>query len=99
MTQRDTLLTIAATLPPALQEVLSQQPPNIDRRKAAELITRHLFPISHRSLEAWSLPTRHVNGKAVIPTALLFEIAYAKLVAAPVVMGGRKAMTDRTSVR
>jgi hypothetical protein len=74
-----------AVLPPALQDVLATAPTNVDRRTGAELVTRHLFPVSYRSLEAWPLPTRRVNGKAVIPTAALFELAYAKLSAAPMI--------------
>lgn len=95
MTNCDSLLTCAIVLPPNLQELLAQQPPNIDRRKGADLITKHLFPVSHRSLEAWPLPTRHVNGRAVIPTAALLEVAYAKLAAAPVIMGGKRAPADQ----
>jgi hypothetical protein len=81
-------------LPPHLQDVLATAPANVDRRTGAELVTRHMFPVSHRSLEAWPLPTRHVNGKAVIPTAALFELAYAKLSAAPIVMGSRRPATE-----
>jgi hypothetical protein len=83
-------LTSAANLPDDLQAVLANQPPNVDRRKGADLITKHLFPVSHRSLEAWPLPTRQVNGRAIISTATLFEVAYAKLAAAPVIMTGKR---------
>jgi hypothetical protein len=86
-----TLMSAAAILPPNLQEVLATAPANVDRRAGAALVTRHLFPVSHRSLEAWPLPTQHVNGKAIVSTAMLFEVAYAKLAGAPVVMGGKKA--------
>jgi hypothetical protein len=81
----------ASALPPDLQEIVAELPPNVDRRTGAALITQHMFPVSHRSLEAWPLPTRHVNGRAVIPTDVLFEVAYARFAAAPVVMGGRRA--------
>jgi hypothetical protein len=81
----------AFSLPLDLQEIVAELPPNVDRRTGAALITRHMFPVSHRSLEAWPLPTRHVNGRAVIPTDVLFEVAYARFAAAPVVMGGRRA--------
>ncbi|HEY1410720.1 MAG TPA: hypothetical protein VGF36_01200 [Rhodopila sp.] len=77
-------------MPPELLEVLTNQPPNVDRKTGAALLTRHMYPVSHRSLEAWKLPTRRVNGRALIPTATLFEVAYAKFAAAPVVMGGRR---------
>jgi hypothetical protein len=78
-------------LPADLHEVLARQPPNVDRRTGAALVTNHFFPVSHRSLEAWGLPTRHVNGKAIVPTAALFAKAYAKLHAAPIVEGTRRA--------
>jgi hypothetical protein len=77
-------------LPLNLTELLADLPANVDRRRGAELLTKHLFPVSHRSLEAWELPTRHVNGRAVVSTAKLFEMAFDKLNAAPVVMGGRR---------
>lgn len=93
MPLRETL-NEAANLPPHLQEVLATAPANVDRRTGAELVTRFLFPVSHRSLEAWRLPTRHVNGKAIIPTAKLFELAYAKLAAAPVIMSGRRGADE-----
>jgi hypothetical protein len=90
MSLRETLATDATSLPQHLLEVLGDLPANIDRRTGAGLVTRYLFPVSHRSLEAWPLPTRRVNGKAVVATVVLFEIAFAKLSAAPVVMGGRR---------
>jgi hypothetical protein len=91
MSFSDTSNTKRASLPPNIVAVLKQQPENVDRRTGAELVTRHFFPVSYRTIEAWPLPTRRVNGKAIVPTVRLFELAYAKLAAAPVVMGGRKA--------
>ena len=87
----------AAKMPPELQELLARLPVNVDRRTGAELIAQHLFPVSYRSLEAWPLPTRRVNGRAVVPTAKLFEIAFAKLNAAPVVMGGKSTTQHQTT--
>ena len=80
----------APKLPLDLQAVVESQPARIDRRTAADLITRHFFPVSHRSLEAWPLLTQRVNGKAIISTAQVFETAFARLSAAPIVMGGRR---------
>jgi hypothetical protein len=65
-------------------------PVRVDRRAGAEILTRYLFPVSHRSLEAWPLTWRHVNGKAVVETAELFAVAQAKLDAAPPIRGGRR---------
>lgn len=91
-TFRETLtLGAAAILPPDLQEVVAAQPARIDRRTAADLITKHLFPVSHRSLEAWPLLTQRVNGKAIVSTAQVFETAFARLSAAPIILGGRSA--------
>jgi hypothetical protein len=86
--------TISTTtvLPPSLVELLADLPSNVNRRTGAELVTKHLFPVSHRSLEAWPLPTRHVNGKAILATVTLFEHAYAKLQSAPVIFGGRRSV-------
>lgn len=78
------------SLPPYLVEVLASQPANVDRRSGARLISQHFFPVSHRTLEAWPLPTRRVNGKAITPTVRLFEHAFAVLSAAPIVMAGRR---------
>jgi hypothetical protein len=36
------------------------------------------------------VPTRRVNGRALIPTATLFEVAYTEFADAPIVMGGRR---------
>ena len=81
-------------LPDFLVEILSTQPQNVDRRAGAELISSNLFPVSPRTLEAWPLPTRHVNGKAIIQTRKLFEVAYAKFMAAPLVMSGRRQQRE-----
>jgi hypothetical protein len=97
-TTRAILLSTAVSLPPHLQAVLETAPANVDRRAGAELVTRHLFPISHRSLEAWSLPMQHVNGKAIVSTRTLLEAAYAKLSAAPVIMAGRRATRDTDQI-
>jgi hypothetical protein len=91
MSLREPLKAEKGDLPQYLLEVLKNLPVNIDRKTGAPVITKHFFPVSHRTLEAWPLPTKYVNGKAIVPTVALFEIAYAKLMAAPVVMSGRKA--------
>lgn len=79
----------AVPLPHWLEEVLSVLPTNVNRRRGAEEISHHLFPVSYRSLEAWQLPTRRVNGHAIVSTRALFVLAFQKYSAAPVVMGGR----------
>ena len=62
----------------------------VDRRTAADLVTRLDFPVSPRTVEAWPLTIRCVNGKATIETAELFAFAQAKLDAAPAIKGGRR---------
>jgi hypothetical protein len=61
-----------------------------DRPAGAASVSHHIMPVSHRSLESWPLPWQHVHGKAITPTIALFALAYSKLKAAPVVMGGRR---------
>lgn len=69
---------LASTTHPELPSL----PPRVDRKAGADLVTRHFFPISPRTLERWPLTWRVVNGKAVCETAELFGLAQAKLDAA-----------------
>ena len=84
-----------AKIPDYLEEILCGLPTNIDRRRGAEVITQHLFEVSPRTLEAWPLPTRHVNGRALVSTRVLLEAAYERFACAPVLMGGRKTPSFR----
>ncbi len=70
---------------------LTTLPARVDRRAGAALVGRFYFPVSHRTLEAWPLSWRRVNGKAVCETAELFAAARVKLDAAPTIRGGRRA--------
>jgi hypothetical protein len=74
----------------ASQPVPTPLPIRVDRRTAAELVTRLYFPVSPRTVEAWPLTIRCVNGKATVETAELFAFAQAKLDAAPPIKGGRR---------
>ena len=80
----------AETAPGAAVPDLSALPRRVTRRMGAELVSRHFFPVSHRSLEVWPLTWRHVNGYSVCETAELFAVARAKLEAAPPTRSGRR---------
>lgn len=69
---------------------LTKYPARVDRRRGAEIITAEFFPISPRTLERWALPTRRVNGKALMETRDLLAMAAAQLEAAPVLATGRQ---------
>jgi len=69
-------------------------PVRVDRRMAAALVTLHFFPVSPRTVEAWPLTIRRVNGKATIETAELFQFAQTRLDAAPPIKGGRRRATS-----
>ncbi|MBP0463083.1 hypothetical protein J5Y09_04100 [Roseomonas sp. PWR1] len=70
---------------------ISASPPKlVDRKRAAALVNERYFPISPRTLEAWPLTLRRVNGKALIDTAELFKLAEERIAAAPVTRGGRR---------
>lgn len=84
---REALLNTAA---PAATPDRSALPVRVDRGKGAELVTLHLFPVSPRTLEAWPLDWRLVNGKATCETAQLFAVAQAKLDAAPLIRSSRR---------
>lgn len=67
------------------------RPSRVDRKRGAQMITELYFPISPRTLEAWPIIWRYVNGRATCDTEELLALAEAKLNAAPPLMGGRKA--------
>ncbi len=68
---------------------LSAQSRLVDRKTGAELVTRHAFPVSPRTLEVWPLDWRIVNGRALCETAQLFAVAQAKLDSAPLIRSTR----------
>ena len=70
-------------------------PVRVNRNAGADLVTRFFFPVSPRTLEAWPLTWRRVNGYAVCETAELFAVAQAKLDAAPPIRGGKRTAEIR----
>jgi hypothetical protein len=82
-------------LPPRLIKVAAEAPAYVDRRAGAALLTQHVTRVSHRTLEAWRLPWWHVDHKAVTLLIVLFAVAYSKLAAAPMVMGGRRSAVEQ----
>jgi hypothetical protein len=77
--------------------VPSDAPRRVNRRAAAALVTHHLFPVSHRTLESWPLTWRRVNGKALVETAELLAFAQSKLDAAAPIRSGRR-VSDKGGV-
>ncbi len=67
----------------AAQPDLSTLPVRVDRRTAAELLTRYYFPTTPRAVESWAMDWLLVCGRATCLTADLFTVAQAKLDAAP----------------
>jgi hypothetical protein len=77
-----------------LRAELKSLPRFADRRALAPIISRLLFPVSHRTLEVWPLKWRLVNGRAVADVAEALALAYRKFAAAPVVLGGPRPIDD-----
>jgi integrase len=86
-------------LPEPLQLVCLTLPAFVSRRAGAAAVSRHLYHVSHRSLERWPLPTRRANGRAVVQTAELFCIAYERLNGAPATRSGRHQPAAETTGR
>jgi hypothetical protein len=76
---------------PELAAALATAPRYVDRKRAAEMITRLYFPINHRTLERWPIAGRHVGGYFVMPTADVLAEARRRFDAAPVIRGGKGA--------
>jgi hypothetical protein len=64
-------------------------PRRLDRRLAAQVVSKHFFPVSPRTLERWPLTWRRINGRALADTAELLAEAQRRVDAAPAVRGGR----------
>lgn len=68
-----------STIEAAEKLTVSDLPARLDRRMAAKIITRHFFPVSHRTLETWPIHWRLVNGKALAETEEILAFAAQKL--------------------
>jgi hypothetical protein len=79
----------APELPEFIVNELPNLPRHADRKTLADIITRLLFPVSHRSLEIWPLRWRFVNGHALAETYEALAHAWRKFNAAPAMMNGR----------
>ena len=86
-------------LPERLRAELPSLPRVADRRALAPIITRLLFPVSHRTLETWPLRWRLVNGHAVADVAEALALAYRRFAAAPVLIGGPRPVDGGGAVR
>jgi hypothetical protein len=69
---------------------LASVPPRLGRRAAAAFLSLHFFPVSPRTIEAWPIPSRRVNGKALYETIDLITYANQKIDEAAVSRGGRQ---------
>jgi len=92
----ETLIRAAGKAAVAAAPDLCTLPRRVDRRTGAKLVARYFFPVSHRTLEAWSLTWRHVNGYAVCETAELLAEAQRRFDAAPPIRGGKTRAATRT---
>ena len=72
-----------------IKDILSESPARIDRRVGADLITRHFFPISPRTLERWPVTWRRINGRALCETSELLAEAQRRVDTAPAILGGQ----------
>ncbi len=86
------MMTLISDTPtaPATQPDLSTLPVRVDRKTAADLVSRFFFSCTPRAVEIWAVEWRLVNGKAHCTTAELFKMAQAKLNAAPLTRTARR---------
>lgn len=90
----------ASELPDFILDELRKLPRYADRMALASAISRLIFPVSRRTLEAWPLRWRRVNGHAVAETYEAFAYAWRKFDSAPVATGRqRSASRPRTRLR
>ncbi len=70
-------------------------PRNGDRALLARIHQQYYGPLSPRSLEAWPLEWRRVNGRAVAEVRAFLAEAQRRFDAAPVIRGGRRPATEQ----
>jgi hypothetical protein len=87
--QMSNITLLNPSLPPALAALLEQLPPRVPREQAGQLISRHFFAVSHRTMERWPISWRRLNGKAHCETAELFAEAQRVLDEAPAIRSGK----------
>jgi hypothetical protein len=68
----------ASELPDFIVDELRKLPRYADRMALASAISRLIFPVSRRTLEAWPLRWRRVNGHAVAETYEAFAHAWGQ---------------------
>jgi len=66
-----------------IARLLPDLPARVPRRLAADIVTKHAFKISHRSMERWPLPVRHLNGQAHHETRDVLVEAFSRVASAP----------------
>ena len=76
--------------------LLATLPTRVPRDAAAELVTRHFFRVSKRSLERWPVSVRLLNGRAHLETAELFDVAQRMCDQAPKIRGGLQNAAENT---
>lgn len=104
------VLTVASVydplgdIPPDLREYLTAElvallatlPRRVDDKAGAEIITRHLYRVSHRTLERYPVPARTIGGRRHRDTAWLIAEAARRVAEAPAVMPAQARTTTNT---
>ena len=85
--------TFAVAGPPDLAAL----PVRVDRRTAAAIVTAYFFPVSHRTIERWSLPVRYVGGYALYETTDVIAAAESRLAESTPIRAGRRSRAVRAA--
>lgn len=76
---------------PDLAALRAELPPLLDRSAIARVATERFgVPTSPRTLEAWPLTWRRVNGKALAETSEVLDELARRITAAPATRYGRR---------
>jgi hypothetical protein len=74
------------------EQVMSELSAFPDRRKFAAVWADKVNTISYRTIEAWPLATRRLNGRCCYDRREIVEYGFRRLLEPPVVMAGRRAL-------
>jgi hypothetical protein len=80
------------------EQVMSELPALPDRRKFAAVWGDRVNTISYRTIEAWPLATRRLNGRCCYDRREIVEYGFRRLLEPAVVMGGQRVTRNTDQI-
>jgi hypothetical protein len=73
----------AVELPQHLRDLLPTAPTVMDRKRGAQFVSDHVFPVSPQTLKQWQIGWEMPNGRAIATTERFLKYAWNKAQSRP----------------